>query len=113
MSAILGTCRWFRPGRFAKAEKDGDEWVINGQKIWTSGAHCSDTAALLFVPTPTCQSWGLSFFFIDMKSSDIEIKPIKQLTSGSDFNEVYFTDVRVPDSQRLGGRSGLASLITR
>ena len=98
-----------------KAEKDGDEWVINGQKIWTSGAHYSDFGCVVVRTDPSVPKHkGLSYFFIDMKSPGIEIKPIKQLTGESDFNEVYFTDVRVPDSQRLGevGQGWQVSLTT-
>jgi alkylation response protein AidB-like acyl-CoA dehydrogenase len=98
-----------------KAEKDGDEWVINGQKIWTSGAHYSDFGCVVVRTDPSVPKHkGLSYFFIDMKSPGIEVKPIKQLTGESDFNEVYFTDVRVPDSQRLGevGQGWQVSLTT-
>jgi acyl-CoA dehydrogenase len=86
-----------------KAEKDGDEWVINGQKIWTSGAHYSDYGILVLRTDPAVPKHkGLTYFWIDMKSPGIEIKPIKQISGDSNFNEVYFTDVRVSDSQRLG-----------
>ena len=86
-----------------KAEKDGDDWIINGQKIWTSGAHYSDYGILVVRTDPNvAKHKGLSYFFLDMKSPGVEIKPIKQLTGGAGFNEVYFTDVRIPDSQRLG-----------
>ncbi len=86
-----------------KAEKDGDDWVINGQKIWTSGAHYSDYGILVVRTDPNVpKHQGLTYFFLDMKSPGIEIKPIKQLSGGANFNEVYFTDVRIPDSQRLG-----------
>ena len=86
-----------------RAEKDGDEWVINGQKIWTSGAHYSDWGVLVLRTDPTApKHQGLTYFFIDMKSPGIEIKPIRQISGGANFNEVYFTDVRVPDAQRLG-----------
>ena len=86
-----------------KAEKDGDDWIINGQKIWTSGAHYSDYGVLVVRTDPNvAKHKGLSYFFLDMKSPGVEIKPIKQLTGGAGFNEVYFTDVRIPDSQRLG-----------
>ena len=86
-----------------KAERDGDEWVINGQKIWTSGAHYSDYAILVTRHDPTvAKHKGLTYFFLDMKSPGIEIKPIRQISGDSNFNEVYFTDVRIPDSQRLG-----------
>ena len=86
-----------------KAVRDGDEWVINGQKIWTSGAQYSDWGILVLRTDPDVpKHQGLSYFFIDMKSPGIEIKPIKQISGASGFNEVYFTDVRVSDSQRLG-----------
>ena len=86
-----------------KAEKEGDDWIINGQKIWTSGAHYSDYGILVVRTDPNvAKHKGLSYFFLDMKSPGVEIKPIKQLTGGAGFNEVYFTDVRIPDSQRLG-----------
>ncbi|MDA1073280.1 MAG: acyl-CoA dehydrogenase family protein [Proteobacteria bacterium] len=86
-----------------KGERDGDEWVVNGQKIWTSGAHYSDFGILVLRTDPTvAKHKGLSYFFLDMKSPGIEIKPIKQLSGDANFNEVYFTDVRIPDSQRLG-----------
>ncbi len=86
-----------------KAVKDGDEWVINGQKIWTSGAHYSDYGILVLRTDPDVPKHkGLTYFWIDMKAPGIEIKPIKQISGDANFNEVYFTDVRVSDSQRLG-----------
>ncbi|MDA0791211.1 MAG: acyl-CoA dehydrogenase family protein [Proteobacteria bacterium] len=86
-----------------RAVRDGDEWVINGQKIWTSGAHFSDFGIIVLRTDPEApKHQGLSYFFLDMKSPGIEIKPIKQISGAANFNEVYFTDVRVPDAQRLG-----------
>lgn len=86
-----------------KAEKDGDEWVINGQKIWTSFADTADFGILLTRSDFNAPKHkGLTFFFIDMKTPGIECRPIKQISGDSHFNEVYFTDVRLPDSQRLG-----------
>ena len=86
-----------------KAEKDGDEWVINGQKIWTSGAQYSDYGILVVRTDPNVPKHkGLSYFYIDMKSPGVEIKPIRQISGDANFNEVYFTDVRIPDNQRLG-----------
>ena len=86
-----------------RAEKDGDEWVINGQKIWTSGAHYSDYGIIVLRTDPTVPKHkGLSYFFLDMESPGIDIRPIKQISGGANFNEVYFNDVRVPDDQRLG-----------
>ena len=86
-----------------KAEKVGDEWVINGQKIWTSGAHFSDYAILVTRSDPNVpKHQGLTYFFLSMKSPGVTVKPIKQISGGAHFNEVYFSDVRIPDSQRLG-----------
>ncbi len=86
-----------------KAERDGDDWVINGQKIWTSGAHYSDFGILVVRTDPNvAKHAGLTYFYLDMKSPGVEIKPIRQISGGSGFNEVYFTDVRIPDSQRMG-----------
>jgi alkylation response protein AidB-like acyl-CoA dehydrogenase len=98
-----------------RAERDGDDWVINGQKIWTSGAHYSDYGVIVVRTDPNVPKHkGLSYFYVDMKAPGVEIKPIKQLTGDSDFNEVYFTDVRVSDSQRLGevGQGWQVSLTT-
>ena len=90
-------------GLRTRAEKDGDDWVINGQKIWTSGAHHSDYGILITRTDPNVPKHkGLTMFFLNMKSPGVEVKPIKQANGQAEFNEVYFTDVRIPDSQRLG-----------
>ncbi|HKK29613.1 MAG TPA: acyl-CoA dehydrogenase family protein [Alphaproteobacteria bacterium] len=87
-----------------RALRDGDDWIINGQKIWTSGAHFSDFGIIVVRTDPSVPKHkGMSFFFLDMKSPGIEVRRIKQISGTSNFNEVFFTDVRVPDSQRLGG----------
>jgi len=86
-----------------KAELEGDTWTINGQKVWTSGAHYSDYAILVTRSDFNAPKHkGLTYFFLDMKSPGIEVRPIRQITGGANFNEVYFTDVKIPDSQRLG-----------
>lgn len=98
-----------------KAEKDGEDWIINGQKIWTSQAHYADYGIVVTRTDPTvAKHKGLTMFIVDMKLPGIEIKPIKQLTGDSDFNEVYFTDVRIPDHYRLGdvGQGWTAALTT-
>ncbi len=90
-------------GLRTRAERDGDHWVINGQKIWTSGAHYSDYGILITRTDPHVPKHkGLTMFFIDMKAKGVEVKPIKQANGMQDFNEVFFTDLRIPDSQRLG-----------
>lgn len=98
-----------------KAEQQGDEWVINGQKIWTSQAHYADYGLLVTRTDPHVPKHaGLTVFMIDMKAAGVDIKPIKQLTGESDFNEVYFTDLRVSDAWRLGdvGQGWQVSLTT-
>src|ERR1700760_4761330 len=90
-------------GLRTRAEKRGDDWIVNGQKIWTSGAHYSDYGILLTRTDPNvAKHKGLTMFFLDMKSPGVEVKPIKQASGQSDFNEGFFTDVKIPDSQRLG-----------
>ena len=87
-----------------RAEPDGNDWIVNGQKIWTSGAHLSDFGIIVVRTDPNKPKHeGLTFFFLDMKSPGIEIRPIHQMSGARHFNEVFFTDVRVPDAQRLGG----------
>ncbi|HVV42310.1 MAG TPA: acyl-CoA dehydrogenase [Nitrobacter sp.] len=90
-------------GLRTRAEKKGDEWIVNGQKIWTSGAHYSDWGLLITRTDPNVPKHkGLTMFYLDMKSPGVEVKPIKQANGMQEFNEVFFTDVRIPDSQRLG-----------
>jgi alkylation response protein AidB-like acyl-CoA dehydrogenase len=90
-------------GLRTRSVRDGGDWVINGQKIWTSGAHFADWGIIVTRSDPRAPKHkGLTFFFLDMHSPGIEVRPIKQVSGASNFNEVYFTDVRVPDAQRLG-----------
>ena len=90
-------------GLRTRAEKKGDDWIINGQKVWTTGAHFSDYGILITRTDPTQPKHkGLTMFWLDMKSPGVVVKPIKQANGQSEFNEVYFTDVKIPDSQRLG-----------
>jgi len=98
-----------------RAERDGEGWVINGQKVWTSGAHYSDFGIIVTRTDPNVpKHQGLTMFFLDMKSPGVEARPIKQMSGGANFNEVFFTDVRVPDAQRLGavGEGWKAALTT-
>lgn len=90
-----------------KAEKDGDDWVLNGQKLWTSWAQIADWGVILTRTDPTVPKHkGLSYFFVNMKSPGIEVRPVKRFTGDEDLNEVFFNDVRIPDSQRLGDVNG-------
>jgi alkylation response protein AidB-like acyl-CoA dehydrogenase len=90
-------------GLRTRSERDGDDWVINGQKIWTSGAHFSDWGVIVTRSDARAPKHkGLTYFFLDMRSPGVEVRRIRQISGASNFNEVYFTDVRVPDTQRLG-----------
>ncbi len=86
-----------------RAERDGDDWVINGQKIWTSGAHYSQFGILVARSDPGVPKHaGLTFFILDMRTPGVETRPIRQMSGSAHFNEVFFTDVRIPDSRRVG-----------
>ena len=90
-----------------RAVRAGTDWIINGQKIWTSGAQNAHWGLLLTRSDPTLpKHQGLTYFLVDMKSPGIKVRPLKQISGRSDFNEVFFTDVRIPDSQRLGEVNG-------
>ena len=90
-------------GLRTKAEKDGNDWVINGQKIWTSGAHYSQYGIVITRTDPDAPKHkGLTMFYLRMDTPGVRIVPIKQANGQSGFNEVYFDNVRLPDSQRLG-----------
>lgn len=85
------------------ARRDGDDWVINGQKVWTSGAYYCDYGIMVTRHDPTVPKHkGLTYFFFDMKSPGVEVRRIKSIPGRSHFCEVFFNDVRIPDSQRLG-----------
>ncbi|MBO9499059.1 MAG: acyl-CoA dehydrogenase family protein [Novosphingobium sp.] len=91
-------------GLRTRAVRDGEDWVIDGQKIWTSYAHFADFGMLVARSDPeAAKHAGLTFFVVDMRTPGIEIRPIKQISGMSNFSEVFFDGVRIPDSQRLGG----------
>jgi alkylation response protein AidB-like acyl-CoA dehydrogenase len=82
---------------------DGDDWVINGQKVWTSLAHRARWGLLLARSNPDVPKHkGLTYFVIDMHGPGVETRPLRQMTGQAEFNEVYFTDARIPDAHRLG-----------
>lgn len=86
-----------------RAERDGDEWILNGQKVWTSGAQYSDIGEIITrTSTDKPKHKGLTMFLVDMHAPGVEVRPLRQMTGGASFNEVFFTDVRVHDSHRLG-----------
>ena len=86
-----------------RAVKDGDNWVVNGQKVWSSWAHHADWGILIARTDPAVPKHnGLTFFLVDMKSPGIEVRPIRQITGKSDFNETFLTDVVIPDANRIG-----------
>ena len=86
-----------------RATRDGDGWIINGQKLWTSGAHYSDYGLLIARTDPDLPKHkGLTMFWIDLKAAGVEIRPIHQMSGGVEFNEVFFNEVRISDANRLG-----------
>ncbi len=90
-----------------RAVRDGDEWIVNGQKVWTSGAQFSDIGEVICRTDPDLPKHrGLTGFVVDMHAAGVEVRPLRQMTGGASFNEVFFTDVRIPDTHRLGDING-------
>ncbi len=85
------------------ATRDGDEWVLNGQKVWTSGAQYADFGEIICRTAPDAEKHkGITAFLVDMRSPGVTIKPLRQMNGGAAFNEVFFDDVRVPHEHVLG-----------
>ena len=102
-------------GLGTKAIKDGDEWLINGQKVWNTLAHIADWGMLVARTDPQARKHrGMTYFALDMKAPGVDVRPLRQITGEAEFNEVYMTDVRVPDADRIGaeGEGWRAALTT-
>jgi alkylation response protein AidB-like acyl-CoA dehydrogenase len=99
----------------ARAVRDGDEWIVNGQKVWTTLAHLARWGMLIARTDPEAPKHkGMTYFVVDMHAPGVEVKPLYQITGEAEFNEVFFTDVRIPDSERLSdvGEGWRVSLTT-
>ena len=100
-----------------RAERDGDEWVVNGQKVWTTLGHVARYGLLLARTDPDVPKHnGLTYFVVDMKAAGVDVRPLRQMTGDAEFNEVYLTNVRIPDAERLtpageGWRGAIVTLM--
>ena len=93
-------------GLQCKAEQDGDEWIVNGQKVWTSGGHVADMGMLIARTNPNVpKHQGITYFAIDMHQPGIDVRPLKEMTGRAMFNEVFLTDARVGDEAMIGGKN--------
>jgi alkylation response protein AidB-like acyl-CoA dehydrogenase len=102
-------------GLGTRAVRDGDEWIINGQKVWNTLAHLADWGMLVARTDPEAPKHkGMTYFALDMRANGVEVRPLRQITGEAEFNEVYMTDTRVPDAHRVGevGEGWRAALTT-
>ncbi len=102
-------------GLATKATRDGDEWIVNGQKVWNTLAHLADWGMLVTRSNPDLPKHkGMTYFALDMHAPGVEVRPLRQITGEAEFNEVYLTDCRIPDSNRIGaeGEGWRAALTT-
>jgi alkylation response protein AidB-like acyl-CoA dehydrogenase len=102
-------------GLGTRAVKDGDEWIVNGQKVWNTLAHLGDWGMLVARTDPEAPKHkGMTYFALDMRLPGVEVRPLRQITGEAEFNEVYMTDARVPDDCRIGaiGEGWRAALTT-
>ena len=90
-------------GLACKAVRDGDEWLVNGQKVWNTMAHLADWGMLVTRTNPDAPKHkGMTYFAVDMHSEGVEVRPLRQITGEAEFNEVYLTDAHIPDANRVG-----------
>ena len=90
-------------GLATRAVRDGDEWVVNGQKVWNTLAHLADRGMLVARTDPELPKHkGLTYFMVDMHAPGVEVRPLRQITGEAEFNEVYLTDARIADADRIG-----------
>lgn len=90
-------------GLACRAVRDGDEWIVNGQKVWNTLAHLGDWGMLVTRTDPDSPKHkGMTYFAVDMHSPGVEVRPLRQITGEAEFNEVYLTDARIPDANRIG-----------